>query len=66
MGFVQTESVEKKRKNEPIYFNSADLPKGEIRSDSLVITVDMEGTDVERVLIDTGNSIKILYEEVFK
>lgn len=42
------------------------LPRGEIHSNSLVIVMDMEGFVVERVLVDTGSSVNILYKGVLE
>ncbi|XP_031101985.1 uncharacterized protein LOC116005890 [Ipomoea triloba] len=51
---------------EPISFTDDDLPlHGEAQNDPLVITLDVSGTDVQRVLVDTGSSVNILYFDVF-
>lgn len=66
MGLVQIKLAEKRRKKIPIFFADADLPRGEIHSNSLVITMDMEGIDVKRVLVNIGSNVNILYKEVFE
>ncbi|XP_019182045.1 PREDICTED: uncharacterized protein LOC109177190 [Ipomoea nil] len=66
VGSVHSEPREKKKRVEPIFFTDEDLPlHGEAHSDSLVITMDINGTDVQRVLVDTGSSVNILYFDVF-
>lgn len=47
-----------------MYFTYVDLPRGEIHSDSFVVTMDMEGIDVERALVDIGSNINILYKDM--
>lgn len=60
-------TARKKKKIEPITFNDNDLPtSGQAHSDSLVITMDIQGTDVQRILVDKGSSINILYDDVFR
>lgn len=67
VGSVQAKLVvEKKRKKEPIYFTDADLLRGEIHSDSLVIKMDIEGIYVEHALVNTKSSVNVLYKEVFE
>ncbi|VFQ68476.1 unnamed protein product [Cuscuta campestris] len=52
---------------EPITFTDRDLPPtGEDHNDPLVITMDIDGVDVARVLVDTGSSVNILYLETFQ
>ncbi|XP_031091051.1 uncharacterized protein LOC115996046 [Ipomoea triloba] len=66
VGSVHSEPREKKKRVEPIFFPDEDLPiHGEAHSDSLVITMDINGTDVQRILVDTGISVNILYFDVF-
>lgn len=62
---VRTEPVEKKQRRELLYFTDDDLPRGEGHSVSLVIEMDIEGTNVKRVLVDTSSNVNILYKEVF-
>ncbi|VFQ79434.1 unnamed protein product [Cuscuta campestris] len=45
----------------------ADLPRtGGDHNDPLVITMDINGADVARVLVDTGSSVNVLYLDAFK
>lgn len=63
---VRSESIEKKQRREPLYFTDDDLPQGECHSYSLVVVIGMEGTDVEKVLVDTISSVNILYKDVLE
>ncbi|XP_031095231.1 uncharacterized protein LOC115999525 [Ipomoea triloba] len=66
VGTIHSEPREKKKRTEPISFTDDDLPlHGEAQNDPLVITLDVSGTDVQRVLVDTGSSVNILYFDVF-
>ncbi|VFQ90991.1 unnamed protein product [Cuscuta campestris] len=57
----------KHTRREPIVFTDRDLPPtGEDHNDPLVITMDINGVDVARVLVDTGSSVNILYLETFQ
>ncbi|VFQ70305.1 unnamed protein product [Cuscuta campestris] len=54
-------------RREPITFTDRDLPAtGEDHNDPLVITMDMGGVDVSRVLVDTGSSVNVLYLDAFE
>lgn len=66
VGSIQAEPVEKKWKEDPIYFTDANLSNEKIHFDSLVITMDMKGTNVECILVDTESSVNILYKEIFE
>ncbi|VFQ98060.1 unnamed protein product, partial [Cuscuta campestris] len=68
VGEVSAEPPRRKHtRREPIVFTDRDLPPtGEDHSDPLVITMDINGVDVARVLVDTGNSVNILYLETFQ
>ncbi|XP_031116497.1 uncharacterized protein LOC116020154 [Ipomoea triloba] len=66
VGSVHSEPREKKKRVELIFFTDEDLPiHGEAHNDSLVITMDINGTNVQRILVDTGSSVNILYFDVF-
>ncbi|XP_031106926.1 uncharacterized protein LOC116011573 [Ipomoea triloba] len=66
VGTIHSEPREKRKRTEPILFSDDDLPlHGEAQNDPLVITLDVNGTDVQRVLVDTGSSVNILYFDVF-
>ncbi|VFR01737.1 unnamed protein product [Cuscuta campestris] len=68
VGEVSAEPARRKYpKREPIVFTDRDLPPtGEDHNDPLVITMDINGVDVARVLVDTGTSVNILYLETFR
>ncbi|VFQ86419.1 unnamed protein product [Cuscuta campestris] len=54
-------------RREPITFTDRDLPATrEDHNDPLVITMDMGGVDVSRVLVDTGSSVNVLYLDAFE
>lgn len=63
---IQEGQIEKRQRREPLYFTDEDLPRGEVHSDSLVIVMDIEGVDVEHILVDTRSSVNILYKDVFE
>ncbi|XP_031107348.1 uncharacterized protein LOC116012024 [Ipomoea triloba] len=51
----------------PILFTDEDLPQSKHpHRDALVIAMDVHGTVVRRVLVDTRSSINVLYLEVFE
>ncbi|VFR01694.1 unnamed protein product [Cuscuta campestris] len=68
VGEVSAEPARRKYpRREPIVFTDLDLPPtGEDHNDPLVITMDINGVDVARVLVDTGSSVNILYLETFQ
>ncbi|VFQ64364.1 unnamed protein product [Cuscuta campestris] len=68
VGEVSAEPARRKHtRREPIVFTDRDLPPtGEDHNDPLVITMDINGVDVARVLVDTGSSVNILYLETFQ
>ncbi|VFQ74562.1 unnamed protein product [Cuscuta campestris] len=64
---VSVEPNTKQIKRESNTFSDQDLPRtGGDHNDPLVITMDINGADVARVLVDTGSSVNILYLETFK
>ncbi|VFQ98142.1 unnamed protein product [Cuscuta campestris] len=64
---VSLESHGKQARREPITFTDRDLPRtGGDHNDLLVITMDINGADVARVLVDTGSSVNVLYLDAFK
>ncbi|VFQ60122.1 unnamed protein product [Cuscuta campestris] len=64
---VSLESHGKQARREPITFTDRDLPRtGGDHNDPLVITMDINGADVARVLDDTGSSVNVLYLDAFK
>ncbi|VFQ97264.1 unnamed protein product [Cuscuta campestris] len=68
VGEVSAEPPRRKHTiREPIAFTDRDLPPtGEDHNDPLVITMDINGVDIARVLVDTGSSVNILYLETFQ
>ncbi|VFQ96734.1 unnamed protein product [Cuscuta campestris] len=67
IGIVAQDPQRKQTRREPITFTDRDLPAtGEDHNDPLVITMDMGGVDVSRVLVDTGSSVNVLYLEAFQ
>ncbi|VFQ79186.1 unnamed protein product [Cuscuta campestris] len=67
VGTVALNPRSKQARREPITFTDRDLPAtGEDHNDPLVITMDMGGVDVSRVLVDTGSSVNVLYLDAFK
>ncbi|VFQ82308.1 unnamed protein product [Cuscuta campestris] len=64
---ISLESHGKQARREPITFTDRDLPRtGGDHNDPLVITMDINGADVARVLVDTGSSVNVLYLDAFK
>ncbi|VFR01445.1 unnamed protein product [Cuscuta campestris] len=68
VGEVSAEPPRRKHtRREPIVFTDRDLPPtSEDHNDPLVITMDINGVDVARVLVDTVSSVNILYLETFQ
>ncbi|VFR00078.1 unnamed protein product [Cuscuta campestris] len=67
VGIVALGPRPKQTRREPITFTDRDLPAtGEDHNDPLVITMNMGGVDVSRVLVDTGSSVNVLYLETFE
>lgn len=57
----------KRSKHEPIYFTDEDFPDGPTpHRDALVIAMDVGGTVVQRVLVDTGSSFNVLSWDTFQ
>ncbi|VFQ83318.1 unnamed protein product [Cuscuta campestris] len=67
VGSVALNPRSKQARREPITFTDRDLPAtGEDHNDLVVITMDMGGVDVSRVLVDTGSSVNVLYLDAFE
>ncbi|VFQ59518.1 unnamed protein product [Cuscuta campestris] len=67
VGTVALNPRSKQARREPITFTDRDLPAtGEDHNDPLVITMDMGGVDVSRVLVDIGSSVNVLYLDAFE
>ncbi|XP_019171367.1 PREDICTED: uncharacterized protein LOC109166924 [Ipomoea nil] len=57
----------KRQKTEPITFTLEDQPEiGDTGMEALVVTIDIMGVDVQRVMVDTGSSVNVLYLDVFQ
>ncbi|XP_019197072.1 PREDICTED: uncharacterized protein LOC109190923 [Ipomoea nil] len=57
----------KRQKMEPITFSLEDQPdSGDHGMEALVVTIDIMGTDVHRVMVNTGSSVNVLYLDVFE
>ncbi|XP_031097005.1 uncharacterized protein LOC116001256 [Ipomoea triloba] len=64
---ISTDQPEKRMKDEPITFTDRDLPLGGNQStEALVVTIDICGAEVRRVMVDTGSSVNVLYLEAFR
>ncbi|XP_019178823.1 PREDICTED: uncharacterized protein LOC109173956 [Ipomoea nil] len=67
IGLIGSEPSEKRQKLEPITFTPSDMLEGEdCNTEALVVTIDIMGTDVQRVMVDTGSSVNVLYMDVFQ
>ncbi|VFQ58250.1 unnamed protein product [Cuscuta campestris] len=67
VGTVALGPRRKQTRRESITFTDRDLPAtGEGHNDPLVITMDMGGVNVSRVLVDTGSNVNVLYLEAFE
>lgn len=66
VGSVNEPSAPKKHKKEPIVFTDRDLPiGGSTHSHALVISLNLNGTLVRRVLVDIGSSVNVMYHDVY-
>ncbi|XP_019154315.1 PREDICTED: uncharacterized protein LOC109150792 [Ipomoea nil] len=67
VAIVDSRETGKKLKMEPITFSLEDQPNsGDHGMEALVVTIDVMGTDVHRVMVDTGSSVNVLYLDVFE
>ncbi|XP_019160760.1 PREDICTED: uncharacterized protein LOC109157315 [Ipomoea nil] len=63
---VDSRETSKRQKMEPITFSLEDQPESEDTGmEALVVTIDIMGVDVQRVMVDTGSSVNVLYLDVF-
>ncbi|XP_019193711.1 PREDICTED: uncharacterized protein LOC109187795 [Ipomoea nil] len=67
VAIVDSRGTGKRQKMEPITFSLEDQPEsGDHGMEALVVTIDIMGTYVQRVTVDTGSSVNVLYLDVFK
>ncbi|XP_019176294.1 PREDICTED: uncharacterized protein LOC109171656 [Ipomoea nil] len=67
VAIIDSQETGKRQKMEPITFSLEDQPKsGDNGMEALVVTIDIMGTDVQRVMVDTGSSVNVLYLDVFE
>ncbi|XP_031101853.1 uncharacterized protein LOC116005756 [Ipomoea triloba] len=65
VGLVEEPNPEKKPKLEPIVFTDRDMPyAADCATEALVVTIDINGVDVQRVMVDTGLSVNVMYLDV--
>lgn len=58
---------EKRQKVELITFTEQDILAGVVRpTDALVVTIDIAGVEVQRVMVDKGSNVNVLYMDVFR
>ncbi|XP_019160672.1 PREDICTED: uncharacterized protein LOC109157228 [Ipomoea nil] len=66
VGAVQHRPPIKKGQRDIITFFDEDLPNGPTpHRDALIITMDINGTTIWRVFVDTGSSVNVMYLETF-
>lgn len=64
---VDSEQRAKRPRVDPIAFTEDDLPpQPDHNTEALVVTSDVMGVDVQRVMVDTGSSVNVLYYDIFK
>ncbi|XP_019198717.1 PREDICTED: uncharacterized protein LOC109192499 [Ipomoea nil] len=64
---VESRETGKRQKMEPITFALEDQPEaGDTGMEALVVTIDIMGVDVQRVMVDTRISVNVLYLDVFE
>ncbi|XP_031120929.1 uncharacterized protein LOC116024169 [Ipomoea triloba] len=67
VALVDESNPEKRVKVEPIVFTNHDLPSSpNCTTEALVVTIDINGVDVQRVMVDTGSSVNVMYLDVFR
>ncbi|XP_019160797.1 PREDICTED: uncharacterized protein LOC109157353 [Ipomoea nil] len=67
VAIVDSRETGKRQKMEPITFTLEDQPEsGDHVMEALVVTIDIMGTDVQRVMVDTWSSVNVLYLDMFK
>ncbi|XP_019173201.1 PREDICTED: uncharacterized protein LOC109168603 [Ipomoea nil] len=64
---VESRETGKRQKMEPITFALEDQPEaGDTGMEALEVTIDIMGVDVQRVMVDTGSSVNVLYLDLFE
>ncbi|XP_019188930.1 PREDICTED: uncharacterized protein LOC109183198 [Ipomoea nil] len=67
VAIVESREIGKRQKMEPITFALEDQPEtGDTGMEALVVTIDIMGVDVQRVMVDTGSNVNVLYLDVFE
>ncbi|XP_019173901.1 PREDICTED: uncharacterized protein LOC109169474 [Ipomoea nil] len=67
IAIIDSRETGKRQKMESITFSLEDQPEsGDNGMEALVVTIDIMGTDVQRVMVDTGSSVNVLYLDVFE
>ncbi|XP_031104440.1 uncharacterized protein LOC116007921 [Ipomoea triloba] len=62
VGAIQHAVAPKKPRRDPIIFTDDDIPHGTVlHRDALMIAIDIKGTVVRRVFVDTGSSVNVMY-----
>ncbi|XP_031116702.1 uncharacterized protein LOC116020364 [Ipomoea triloba] len=66
VGSVEKPYVPGNQRQESITFSNGDLPgMGILSRDALVISMGVNGTEMRRVLVDTGSGVTVMYYDVF-
>lgn len=62
---VKKSLTPQKQRKEPIIFTNCDLPaEGDSHKDALVITLNLNGTLVRRVQVDTESSVNVMCHDI--
>ncbi|XP_019200059.1 PREDICTED: uncharacterized protein LOC109193660 [Ipomoea nil] len=67
VAIVNSWETGKRQKMKPITFSLEDQPEsGDTGMEALVVTIDIMGVDVQRVMVDTWSSVNVLHLDVFE
>lgn len=67
VSLVEEANPEKRAKMESITFTDRNLrSSADCAIEALVVTIDINGFDVQRVMVDTRSSVNVMYLDVFK